>query len=64
MTQNKSSEETKIIVKKSDVSISPDGEVTIKDAKMIEKLKAHHLKDARSLQAEGVSVGVVVSKEF
>jgi hypothetical protein len=58
------SEETKIKVRKSDVSISNDGHLTIKDPKLVEKLTANKIRDAKELASDEVSVGVVVSKSF
>lgn len=58
------SEETKLILKKEQVSIASDGHVTIKDPGLIRKLTEHSIRDGSTLAADDVSVGVVVSKSF
>jgi hypothetical protein len=58
------SEETKLMLKKGQVNIASDGHVTIKDPGLIRKLTEHNVRDASTLAADDVSVGVVVSKSF
>jgi len=58
------SEETKINVRKSDVTIASDGSVTIKDKRLLDKLATNQIRSEQDLAADEVSVGVVVSKSF
>ena len=63
-TPDKHVEETKIVVPKSDVSVSKEGHVTIKNPRLVEKLKALNVGDhARGVEAAD-GVGVIVSKSF
>jgi len=58
------SEETKLTLKKDQVSIGSDGQVTIKDPNLIRKLTENNIKGPAELANADVSVGVVVSKSF
>ncbi|MDH4414827.1 MAG: hypothetical protein QE484_16065 [Rhizobium sp.] len=63
-TDDKQRQETKLTLKKSQVSIGADGQVSIKDPNLARTLAANELKDNARLAASDITVGVVVSKSF
>jgi hypothetical protein len=63
-SDDKQRQETKLTLKKSQVSIGTDGQVSIKDPNLARTLAANEVKDSARLAASDVSVGVVVSKSF